>query len=56
MDKNIMEIVKKQRRDISFMWIDYKKAYGSVPHEWIKKVLIMYKIDPVIIKICWFHD
>ena len=30
------------------MWIDYKKAYDSVPHEWIKKVLTMYKIDPVI--------
>ena len=50
MDKNIMEIVKKQRRDISCMWIDYKKAYDSVPHEWIKKVLTMYKIDPVIRK------
>ena len=48
LDKNIMELAKKQKRDISFLWIDYKKAYDSVPHEWIKKILTMYKIDPII--------
>ena len=48
LDKNIMEVVKTQRRSISMMWVDYKKAYDSVPHTWIKKVLTMYKIDPVI--------
>ena len=27
------------------MWIDYKKAYDSVPHEWMLKCLRIYKID-----------
>ena len=47
LDKNIMEIVKRRKRNISIMWIDYKKAYDSVPHEWIKEILTMYKIDPI---------
>ena len=25
-------------------WIDYRKAYDSVPHSWILKVLAMYKV------------
>ena len=27
------------------MWIDYKRAYNSVPHKWIIKCLNLYKID-----------
>ena len=30
-------------------WIDYKKAFDSVPHSWIIKCLQMYKICPVLI-------
>ena len=29
------------------MWIDYAKAYDSVPHSWILEVLKLYKIDSV---------
>ena len=28
--------------------IDYKKAYDSVPHKWIKEIIALYKIDPTI--------
>ena len=27
------------------MWVDYKKAYDSIPHSWITKVLELYKTD-----------
>ena len=44
-DKCITKIGKK--KNISFSWIDYRKAYDSIPHSWIKKVLDLYKIDPI---------
>ena len=31
-------------------WIDYRKAFDSVPHSWIIKVLEMYHINPHIVK------
>ena len=34
---------------MSTAWIDYKKAFDSVPHSWILKYLQMYKIHPVLI-------
>ena len=45
LDKCITSIGKK--KNISFAWIDYQKAYDSVPHTWIEKVLHLYKFDPV---------
>ena len=29
-------------------WIDYKKAYDSVPHSWIVRCLELYKINKKI--------
>ena len=29
------------------MWIDYQKAYDSVPHSWVTEILEIYKIDVV---------
>ena len=34
---------------MSTAWIDYKKAFDSVPHSWILKCLQIYKIHPVLI-------
>ena len=31
-------------------WIDYKKAFDSVPHAWILSVLNLYKVSPTIVK------
>ena len=39
----------KKRKNLSTAWIDYKKAFDSVPHSWICKCLQMYKIHPVLI-------
>ena len=30
-------------------WIDYRKAFDSVPHDWIINALKLYKISPIII-------
>ena len=40
---------KCKKKNLSTAWIDYKKAFDSVPHSWILKCLQMYKIHPVLI-------
>jgi hypothetical protein len=47
-NKTIIENSKKNQRNLSMAWIDYKKAYNSVPHSWINKILEIYKIHPCI--------
>ena len=34
-------------------WIDYKKAYDSVPHTWILECLKMYKINTTLTAFIW---
>ena len=45
----ILENSRKSKKNLSTAWIDYKKAFDSVPHSWIVKCLQMYKIHPVLI-------
>ena len=45
----ILENCKKRKKNLSTAWIDYKKAFDSVPHSWILKCLKMYKIHPLLI-------
>ena len=45
LDKTITEDAKKKKRQLSVMWIDYKKAYDSVPHSWLIEMMKLYKID-----------
>ena len=47
--KMLLENSSTCHRNLSTTWIDYRKAFGSVPHTWILKVLQMYKISPTII-------
>ena len=48
-NKMILEICKKRRQNLSFAWIGYKKALGSVPHEWIQRCLELFKVSPRIV-------
>ena len=53
-NKNILLDAAKRRRNLHMLYIDYAKAYDSVPHEWIKESLTIYKISPTIINfICY---
>ena len=45
LDKAITEDAKKNKKNLSTMWIDYKKAYDSVLHKWILECLNIYKIE-----------
>ena len=48
-NKAIMEEVKAKKKNITTAWIDYKKAFDSVPHTWILKCLQMYHVSPTMI-------
>ena len=44
-----LEEVRTKKKSLTTAWVDYKKAFDSVLHDWIMKCLTMYKISPVLI-------
>ncbi|XP_030749987.1 uncharacterized protein LOC115877806 [Sitophilus oryzae] len=48
-DAVIMEHAKKNKRDLHTAFIDYQKAFDSVPHSWLIESLRLYKIDTQIV-------
>ncbi|XP_052756188.1 uncharacterized protein LOC128201893 [Galleria mellonella] len=48
-DTIAMKIVSLRKKDFSVMYIDYRKAFDSVPHSWLLYILHHYKIHPNII-------
>jgi len=41
--------VQKDNQNLYIVYIDYCKAFDSVPHSWFICILEIYKIDPLII-------
>ena len=48
-DSVVLEQAHKDNRNLYTAYIDYRKAFDSVPHSWPIHVLQIYKIDPQII-------
>ncbi|XP_075975709.1 uncharacterized protein LOC142976307 [Anticarsia gemmatalis] len=48
-DSVVLKQVQKTKSNLFSMYIDYKKAYDSVPHTWLVQVLEIYKIHPTIV-------
>ena len=48
-NKMILDNYKKRKRSLSCAWIDYKKAFDSVPHEWILRSLELFKVSPRVV-------
>ena len=48
-NKAIMEEVKSKRRNLVCVWLDYKKAFDSVPHDWLIKALHLAKVPLEIV-------
>lgn len=44
-DSIVTEDAKRKKGSLYFAYIDYKKAFDSVPHTWLIEVLQLYKID-----------
>ena len=59
-NRNIMKEVKSLRRSLTTVWLDYKKAFDSVPHSWLIYALKLAKVPPDIINAisnltdCWY--
>ena len=49
LDQHILNESITRRKNLAMAWIDYKKAYGMVPHSWIITPLKMYKISHEVI-------
>lgn len=48
-NKMLLENAKSKHRNLSTAWIDYKKAFDSVPHSWILRCLELFKISPTLV-------
>ena len=48
-DKMILNNAKSSKRNLWTAWIDYKKAFDSIPHEWLIKRLEIHKFSDVIV-------
>lgn len=48
-DSTILKHVQKRRKDLFVAYIDYQKAFDSIPHSWLTEVLEIYKVHPTII-------
>ena len=46
----ITQSAKKEKKNLSMAWIDYRKAFDSVPHSWIIEVMEIFKVCPSINK------
>ena len=49
-NKLLTEDCKTRHKSLSMAWVDYHKAYDSVPHSWLLQCLQMHKISPVLYK------
>lgn len=50
-DELLTKHCKTKLRNISVAWIDYRKAFDSIPHSWLMEVLKLYKIDNSVISL-----
>ena len=48
-NKMILENFKKRKQNLICVWIDYKKAFDSVPHEWILRSSELFKVSSRVI-------
>ena len=48
-NKMILEECQNKRKNLSTAWIDYRKAFDSIPHSWIIKAMQMYKVSPILV-------
>ena len=47
-DSMVTNIAKSSQRNLSMCWIDYSKAFDSVPHDYIMKILKIHQFDQKI--------
>lgn len=48
-DQVILEQASKNSRNLNAGYIDYQKAFDSLPHSWLIEILRIYKVSPTVI-------
>ena len=49
LNKTILKEVKSKKRNLYTVWLDYRKAFDSVPHQWLIRALKLAKVPNKII-------
>ncbi|XP_026685290.1 uncharacterized protein LOC113470790 [Diaphorina citri] len=52
LNKAVMKNAKSKNKNLAMGWIDYKKAYDTIPHDLIIHLLRIYRVNHKIIKVC----
>ncbi|KAI5748311.1 hypothetical protein M8J77_024164 [Diaphorina citri] len=47
--KMIQKDCKNNRKSLSIAWIDYSKAFDSIPHSWLIETMNIYRIAPELL-------
>ena len=47
--KSILDEVKQRKRNLITIWLDYQKAFGSIPHDWMIQSLRSAKIPEKLV-------
>ena len=50
--KAIYEDCKRRNNNIIIAWIDYQKAFDSVPHSWVQKSIALVGVNSKIVRFC----
>ena len=51
MHKAVHEDSKKRRTNLAMVWIDYQKAYDSIPHSWVLRARELHGVNRKIIRL-----
>uniref|UniRef100_A0A8C4WGB1 Reverse transcriptase domain-containing protein n=1 Tax=Gopherus evgoodei TaxID=1825980 RepID=A0A8C4WGB1_9SAUR len=47
-DRAVTQDSRSRQTNLSTAWIDYRKAYDSMPHMWICECLLLYKVNRIL--------
>jgi len=50
--KAIYEDCRRGNKNLSIDWIDYQKAFDSVPHSWVEKSIELVGVKIKIVRFC----
>jgi len=48
----VCENCRRRNRNLSIAWIDYQKAFDSVPHSWVEKSIELLGVNSKIVRFC----
>jgi hypothetical protein len=51
-EKKHIKYLHEKRENLSIAWIDYQKAFDTVPHSWVEKSLELVGVNSKIIRFC----